>query len=346
MSKPTIVSPSGNFYGSEQVLFDYLTGTSLVCTVWVPAASILLGKLTAAGSPHHIRTFDPRRLPLLYARLLAGLATGRIRTLYLNEAGHSRFAVLLARRFPRRKFVIHVRITEDTLSSRWPAAPLPNLRLISISRYIADKLALPSELIGDPYLFGDRAVRREKKVSSVLTVGVIGRITLTKGLDKLVQLVEAAAGGEHTRHIRFILFGDASSAVEEQPMIDRLKASPAVNMTGFVSAKDKIYGGLDAVLHMSAVEPLGRIFFEAIDYGLPFVGFDAAGIGEIGHATGLLQGLVPDDAGWKDNMLRRLLQLDKEYAAFAATVGQQRTRCRELFSTEAYVRQIDKLINA
>ncbi|HVS95274.1 MAG TPA: glycosyltransferase [Puia sp.] len=340
----TIVSPSGNLYGSEQVLFDFLVGTGEVYTVMVPAGSLLLRKLQEARLAHRLKTFRTGSPLRLYAGIFFQLAAGRIRTLYLNEAGHSRYAVMLARWYRKKNFVIHVRMKEDTEPGRWPSHPLPNLRLIAISGYIEHRLPLPAECILDPYRFTDRPLRAAKIDSSGLTIGVIGRITVTKGLYKLVQLAEHAAKDPAAARLRFALFGDVSGDSEDRELVGRLQALPNVKFEGFVSDKDAIYDNLDAVLHMSVVEALGRIFFEAIDYGKPFLGFDAAGIGEIARLTGLDRGLAAADGDWMDKLLQRLLLLDREYGQWAEEVRNKKEACRNIFSMDRYVSRINALI--
>jgi glycosyltransferase involved in cell wall biosynthesis len=344
MNHCTIISPSGNFYGSEQVLFDYLTHTDQVFTVFVPAGSLFQRQLEQAGLPHRIETFLPGRLPQFYARLFLRLARGKIGTLYINEAGHSKYVILLARWYHKRKFVIHVRIGEDTDHSRWPAATLSNLRLIAISRFIENKLPLPAVCITDPYRFTDRPLRQQKADPAKLTIGIIGRITLTKGVDRLVQLTELAREKGLAGQLVFRLFGDISTAAEDEALVARLKAMPNVLFEGFVAGKDHIYEQLDCVLHLSVVEPLGRIFFEAIDYGKPFIGFDAAGIGEIGRLTGMDRGLIRPDEDWAEKMLQYLVELDAGYAAEVTAVQRKKEACKERLFLEFYVAQLNELI--
>ena len=344
MNHCTIVSPSGNFYGSEQVLFDFLTHTNEVFTVFVPAASLFQQRLEQARLPHRIKSFNPGRLPRFYALIFLRLAFGKTRTLYINEAGHSKYAVLLSRWLPKKKFVVHVRMNEDTDPSRWPSVALPNVRLIAISRFIENKLPLPAVCITDPYQFDDRPLRRQKADPSKLTIGIIGRITVTKGLNKLLQLMDCAREKGFAGHLVFRLFGDISGTPEDREMVDRLKALPNVSFEGFVAGKAEIYERVDCVLHLSVVEALGRIFFEAIDFGKPFVGFDAAGIGEIGRLTGLSHNLVAPDEDWQNTMVERLAALDADYSAAVEEVERKKEACRDLFSMERYVNHLNEII--
>lgn len=344
MKKNLIISPSGNFYGSEQVLCDYLEATNAGYTVFVPGKSLLLDKMKKAKTRHRVKSFASRRLPLLYGHIGLLLSTGRAERVYVNEAGHNKFVVLLARLFPGKKFIIHVRIAEDTLPARWKSGVPANLSLVSISDFIARRLPLPSVLVMDPYRFTIRQLRSEKITPGVLTIGVIGRITASKGLLKLVELVEAAWNIAGHR-FQFRLFGDSSRKEEDRPIIDRLAASLIVRIEGFVEDKDSIYDNLDCVVHMSEQEPLGRIFFEAIEYGKPFIGFQAAGIGEIGVISGLLELLVMPGEDWKEQFLDRLARVDSDYRTFVNAVKGKKAHCQEIFSINSYVRKINDLIS-
>ncbi len=262
MSKTIVISPSGNFYGSEQVLWEFLRDTGNHYTLYVPANSFLQEKITKAGTPHRLKTFDPRKLPLLYGRIFFSLLFRQADAVYLNEAGHSRFLLLLARFFPGRRFVVHVRMLEDAQGSRWRKRIPSNVRVISISGSVGQKLPFPSELIYDPYRFSMTRPSPVKKAPHRLIVGIIGRVTATKGLGRLPELLEYLAEGAPGRFV-FYLYGGVSAAPGDQELIDRLTALPDVHLKGFTENKDEIYDSIDCVLHLSIEEALGRDFFLA-----------------------------------------------------------------------------------
>jgi len=344
MSKTIIISPSGNFYGSEQVLWDFLFHSEGTYIVFVPARSLLLQRLVKQNSRHIIKTFEPGRLPLFYCRIFFFLLLKGIGTVYLNEAGHNKFIQILAAFFPKKKFVIHVRILEDTESARWLPQKAPNVEVISISRYIEQKLPFPSELMYDAYQFTEKAVISVKKEPDKLLIGVVGRVTATKGLGKLLELIDYLDNDTPGRFI-FHLYGGVSEKEEDREAIACLRSLSNVKLEGFQESKDEIYCGMDCILHLSVMEPLGRIFFEAIDYGKPFMGFNAAGIAEIGQLTGLEELLIDPEKDWKEQMAVKMDRLEKEYDQFAAVVREARGKAAERFDLPAYVKQIDKLIH-
>ena len=344
MSKTIVISPSGNFYGSEQVLWEFLKDTGNHYTLYVPAESFFYQKLTREGTAHRLKTFDRGKLPFLYSRIFFSLLLGQADAVYLNEAGHSRFLLLLATVFPGKRFVVHVRMLEDAQESRWRKRLPSNVRVISISGSVGQKLPFPSELIYDPYRFSASRPVPVKKDPNRLVIGIIGRVTVTKGLGRLPELSEYLSEHAPGRFV-FYLYGGISATEGDKELVDGLTRLPDVHLKGFMENKDEIYDSIDCVLHLSVEEALGRIFFEAIDYGKPFLGFKIAGIAEIGSLTGLEELLVRPDDHWTENLAARLLEVDSAYGRFAERVREARILATERFLPETYVGKIDKLIN-
>lgn len=344
MSKAIIISPSGNFYGSEQVLWEFLRDTRKRYTLYLPVNSFFYEKLAREETPHRLKTFDRGKLPLLYARIFLSLLSGQADTIYLNEAGHSRFLLLLAKLFPRKQFIIHVRMLEDAHESRWSKRLPSNVRVISISRSVEQKLPFPSELVYDPYSFLTARPAAVRQDAARLIIGIIGRVTVTKGLGRLPELSEHLSMQAPGRFL-FYLYGGISDAAGDAALVERLRMLPDVELKGFQENKEVIYDSIDCVLHLSIEEALGRIFFEAIDYGKPFFGFKIAGIAEIGRLTGLEELLVTPDDHWKETLAARLHEVDAGYSRFAHKVREARSVAAQRFKPETYVGQIDKLIN-
>ncbi|MHA4808313.1 glycosyltransferase [Flavitalea flava] len=344
MNETIIISPSGNFYGSEQVLFDFLCHSEKTFTLFVPSRSLFEKRMTAAETRHEIKTFGTGSLRYFYFRVFLLLLFGRVQTVYVNEGGHSKYMLLLARFFPRKKFVLHVRMMEDTADSRWSSKHLSNVRVIAISEYIKEKLPLPSTLIYDPYCFTEKPPVMQPLQPGKLVIGIIGRITATKGIGKLLQLLEYPELSGSNGPFFFHLYGEASETQEDKPSIERLLAAPNVTIKGFVQDKNLIYGNVDCVLHLSEQEALGRIFFEAIDYGKPFIGFDAAGIKEIGLLSGLNRLLVAPGPEWETRMTGNFFLLEKNYPEFTRLVRESKKTGVGMFSVDTYVTKINELI--
>lgn len=338
-----VISPSGNFYGSEQVLMDHLRATSLQLDIAAPAGSLFIGMLRRELPQHHVIAFDPRGLTGFYLHVARWLLAGRYDTLYFNEAGHGRYAGVLAKAFPGKRFIIHVRIAEDTAAGRSPKNK-KNVTLVTISRYMKDMLGEEALLEYDPYPFRPDRQHDDRKVSGSWEVGVIGRITATKGVHDLLALTELAAKQPGDRP-RFRLYGEEGPDVKGTDIMERLLATGLVTRMGFVNDKEAIYRDLDVVLHLSRTEPLGRISFEAMDHRLPLVGFHAAGIGEIGDAVGLTRLLVdPQGEDTTTDLLNRLREVREDPERCRAEIEAALPVALKKFGLDRYVRAMDQIL--
>src|SRR5205809_755091 len=101
MKRVIIIRPSGNFYGSERVLYDYLTLTEQTYDLFVPRNSLLKRKLNNLVSGENIlHEYDTSSHWKFYLRMAFRLLGGRFKSVYLNEAGHVKYILLLAKLFP------------------------------------------------------------------------------------------------------------------------------------------------------------------------------------------------------------------------------------------------------
>ena len=339
-----IISPSGRFYGSEQVLYDYLSETSLQADVYVPATGIFKDKLKALGSKHRISLYNASSIPIFYLRVFSWLLIGKYKTVYCNEAGHVKYISLLARLFRNKNFFIHVRLNEDTDPARWQGYRGDNLTVLVISEYIQSQLSFPAIRLYDPYRFGSGLMNATER-REPMKIGIIGRISVSKGFDHLLDLLNfLKAQGQN---YDFLLYGEPDQDLVSSGSLELLKAYPNVQLMGFCDDKETIYRSIDCVLHLCPTEPLGRIFLEAIDFELPLIGFNAGGIGEIGSMTGLQELLVnpstqsiPDAlAGklaitWRDmGRLKLAVHAGKEFAGKVFNVKEYTERLDNLFAT-------------
>ncbi len=345
-SKVLIISPSGNFYGSEQVLLDYLKTTKLTANVMAPSGSMFMEILLASGLRHKILPYNSRHLPIFYAKVFTWLLTGRYNYVYLNEAGHTKYIQLLSRFFRSKNFLIHVRIREDAQASRWHHLR-KNVQIITISRYIHDLLPMASILLYDSYMFSNEGNKPSiNKIAEPLRVGVIGRLSSTKGVFELLELLKLTASKKAGK-FHFYLFGEEGSDIKGTSVLGEILSYPFVSMMGFVKDKQKMYDQVDLILHLSKTEPLGRIFFEAIEENKPLVGFDAAGIGEIGHMAGLTELLV--DPQVKDSavaLYEKMEMARTNYLEFARKVADSKPMASEIFNIVKYSGTLDKFMQS
>ena len=346
MSQILVISPSGNFYGSEQVLFDYVQLTQLPVEIAVPSKSPFWGRLKGLHPSRMLVEFQSHKLFRFYGWVYWQLLKGKYREVYLNEAGHIKYISLLALLFKKKRFVVHVRMLEDTEPSRWKYAARDNITLISISRFLQDRLPLPSYQLYDGYHFSEPKVLIAKKNLDVLRVAVIGRITKTKGALPLLKLLKLIDQSKQSAHYTFCLYGEVADDMSGDELLEEIKKFSNVQFKGFENDKKALYDAVDVVLHLSVREALGRIFFEAIDYGKPFVGYQAAGIAEIGGLLNLSDLLAdPQSQNPIEEIFQRLKSVRLDYQRYVSQNENAKAKASEIFNPNSYTREVDKFLS-
>lgn len=317
LSKSLIISPSGNLYGSEQVLIEYLMETQKKFCVYVPENSQLYSQLINEKHNHSIKTFS--NLYLLYSILIFKLILTKNR-LYINEGGHIRYVKVLARLLPFRKFFVHIRLLEDCSSKRINNLP-GNIQIITVSNFLRDNIKRDNvAVIIDPYTLSNtnpisKYESQESNEDKCVKIGIIGRITTSKGLDNLFPILDLFEK-ERRIVVNLFFFGSFNSNdAWTKLFISKLKKYTWVNhkFLGFVSNKAAIYSDVDLILHLNKVEALGRIIFEAIDFEVPILAFDTGGCGELLKKLELNDLLITTNASWAEYCQSKIIELNSKY---------------------------------
>jgi len=341
VNKTIIISPSGHFYGSEQVLFDFLAQTQNLYKVYVPRRGRLIEKLISQKK-HTTRSFGS--IKFLYLKIFFQLLLGKANVIYTNEGGHIRYFKVLARAFKKRKFVVHIRIIEDTDSNRIGLLT-KNVVLLSISDYVTALIGTSKQFVRtfyDPYISKSNIRVIRKCGKSRIKVGIVGRVTDTKGLEDIECFCDFLEKG-NISNIHINLFGDVEK--EKQNVLLFIKKSKnyshvEITFHGFVENKDELYNSIDIVIHFSKVEPLGRIFFESLDYGIPFIGFNAGGIGEIARILHLEDCMINQRINWEADLCHKINTVQKSLQKYQAA----KENCEMFFSADAYCKALEKII--
>lgn len=298
VQKTIIVSPSGNYYGSEQVLHDFLKNTENQYIVFVPQNS-KFEHLLRSDEKHDIRGFKNEKG--LYILLFFLLAFKGFKGIYVNEGGHIKYVKLLSKILPNRYIILHLRMLVDTAKSRIGAIK-SNVRLITVSNYLANMLEHQSMCIYDPYQFGDNV--HDRTQSEKIKIGIIGRISISKGLDKFYEFYNFL---EDQYKFEFHFYGEKVINEENNKLFEQLKKSTNVFFHGFCK-KEEIYSSIDAVIHLNNEEALGRIVFEAVDHVIPIYTCTQGGTGELMNAIGLTNNLFDYSNDWKRELLKHLVE--------------------------------------
>ena len=103
-----------------------------------------------------------------------------------------------------------------------------------------------------------------------------------------------------------------------------------------------IYSKIDLVLHLNIHEPLGRIFFEALDYGIPFVGFRSGGIGEIANKINYPMFVADESINFNQHVLDILVLISNQSNINSADFEIARQNAIRYFSTLKYSKILDQ----
>lgn len=106
---------------------------------------------------------------------------------------------------------------------------------------------------------------------------MVSRICISKGFGLFTEAFLNSSGPS----IEFHFYGDVNNELETVEIYNYLQSPKNRDFHGFVSVKFELFSDIQVLLHVNDNEPLGRIFFEILDYGIPFIRVNNGGIGEI-----------------------------------------------------------------
>jgi len=347
-SQSIIISPSGNFYGSERTLFDFISNTTKKYTVYVPSKSILASKVQAL-SIHDYRYYSLKSIPFLYIQIILALLFSNTEAVYINEAGHAKYIRLLASLFPHINFIIHIRIIEDTNPKLLGKRNRKNIKYLINSNFLKKNVDknIKTKVIYNLYPFVNKEMVRKSSPNKKLQIGIVGRIGKTKGLDKVLSFLQYLEKNIINPPFDIHFFGDSEKSEYTTNTICKIKDCKNINVTfeGFIGTKEDIYSQTDIIIHFSKVEAFGRIFLEAIDFDNLFIGFNYGGIAEIAQLLKLENYIIPSfDDDWCEKLFTLICELKDNYQLHRKEFNTAKLKAIELFSTERYVSEIENQI--
>ncbi len=330
-----IISPSGQLYGSENVLFDFLKGSERKYKIYAPVQSVFLKKL----QEEQFEAYGFKNLKTLYFQVFTKLLLQR-KNLILNEAGHIKYIKVLAKLLPFRKFVVVIRLLEDC---NVHLKNLPNnIQLIAISNFIKEKIVSnrPVHVIYDPYLLTESPTAQNIQKNEKLNIGIIGRLTESKGLNNFVELIRYLSP-DQKNNFNFLFYGtydeqntwfrDFKTAIDNDPNLN-------YQLMGFESNQENLFNSIDIVLHFNKIEALGRVLFEAINYNLPFLCFRQGGTGELACELGLEKNTFLEVS----EIVSKLDEFSKKNNEFE--IHKAKEIIKKEFSPQSYASRIEKML--
>lgn len=333
-----VISPSGQLYGSENVLLDFLTTSSQTYLTYVPSNSIFEKKL----AQHNLRFDGFRSIKMLYLKIIYKLMLNKSNVI-LNEAGHIKYLKIIARLFPNQKFVVIVRLLEDC-NSRINNLPT-NITLVAVSHFIGDHIESNARtyVIYDPYELKEIHKETTTEINEQLVnIGIVGRLTKSKGLDAVTSILNKLPN-DTLRRIKLNFYGSYNSTdpwfekfEDELILIEDLQ----YELKGFVGTQNEIYQNCNLILHLNKMEPLGRIIFEAVEYSKPFLCFKSGGTGELAKVLNL-------DVFRSENeeeLAKKLYEFICRNLSYAEELECAKKIIRTQFNCEHYVSEIEALL--
>ena len=337
------ISPSGNYYGSEQTLMTYLRYSELTFFLFLPSESNQKLQRDAQSLPTSGIGFfqDPKALYLkLVFKLILGWFRNVLQTVYVNEAGHLRYIIMLSKLFKRVEFVIHVRLTEDVSSRPWRFLARRNLKVLATSRFIQSQLedrGVAASVLSSP--FRSKIISFRRSSLSTRKLIVVSRLSEAKGICYYERLVNYFESSKYEMEIHH--FGECDYAAEKVVLrFNKLKYVRWIPH-GFEPDKSFIFSA-GIVLHLNPNEPLGVVLLEALNHSIPFLTFDAGGTGEISRELGAAKFLLNFQSnGWEQEALRRLLQLQPD--EWLDEAEKSRKLLESKYGPERYAFELDRI---
>jgi glycosyltransferase involved in cell wall biosynthesis len=277
------LDPAGLLWGSERALLDFLgeiPGYEAACCL--PPGSPLVSKLQERGIrgfPYfqknlHQRGVIAKGIALL--GLMLAILKFRPHVLHVNQAGATRIAMAACRMF-KIPCVSHVRLLEDVeyLNALQPS-PRHLRHLIAISPPIAEEIArqpalreISCSMLLDAYrpICGQATTPTMPRECDFVCVG---RISESKGQALLIQALALLK----TRGLRpkTVFVGEINECGRElQENVRDAGLAESVEFAGHRDRVDEILLRSKWLVCPSGYEPLGRVLFEAWDFGIPVI---------------------------------------------------------------------------
>jgi glycosyltransferase involved in cell wall biosynthesis len=297
-----VIEPSGRLYGSEYCLLDILDGLNSEPFQW----SVILPKgqgfdqllldrriechflmpSNAAAKSRVCRTGH-------YLRILWHLRQLKPDLLYVNQTGSLRAAAMYSR-WLKLPMVCQVQTLED---ARWVSGRKELHKdvyaFICNSQFIAnqtlvdkDKKCILYQGIGSERVERTQRFameRLQRPISDATKFGILGRIAVSKGhyllLDAMQRLGDRLAGS------RVVVIGEGltpSDTKAFQDAVARAGLTDRFIFRGYQTNIQEELSAVDVLLIPSIAEPLGRVLFDAAEFGVPVIISDAGGLGELG----------------------------------------------------------------
>lgn len=323
-------------------MYSFLSFTKNKYAVYVPYKNNGLYNYLNSLNKHRIISFN--NVKVLYLRIFVALLINRIKSIYCNEGGHIRYINFLATLFPKKSFYIHIRLIEDSTEKRLNSLS-SNIFLISVSEYIANLIkentGYKSEIISSPNRGSTKNDIWYNSLKYKKRIGIIGRITPSKGVEKIISLINYLEENK-LDNLELYFFGDIEDKHERVKNLISVAQDCKYIKCYFhgYTKRELIYNKIDVVIHFNTTEPLGVIFFEALNACKPFIGFNYGGIGNIAQNIGIADLMLTSLENWIPQVLELLDSLNKNLFRYK----QAKKEMHERYSIQNYTKMLESKI--
>lgn len=256
----------------------------------LPGACLLAREARRAGIRHvHSQSARNSAVLCLLAQRISGLSYSLVVNARLDEWGPG-----LDRKFDEAEFIVtHAAWLREEILHRFPNLGAPRVICAPVG---VDMQACPPR--------NSYALAPERAFQLVS----VGRLHANKGFQTLIRAVAGLVAAGRDVSLKIIGEGPERPALEQ--LIAELDLTQRVVLAGSQSAEAVMaeLGRADAFALATREEALGVVFIEALAAGLPTVGTNVGGVGEIirHEETGLL--IPPDDPAALTAAVIRLIE--------------------------------------
>ena len=170
-------------------------------------------------------------------------------------------------------------------------------------------------------------------------LGIVGILDEEKGQHIAIEYFRDVL--KNHPEARLHIYGDKEGPYKKRllEMIRKYSLENTVRMHGFVKDSKAIYLDMDIMLMCSRSEGFGRVTAEAMQYGIPVIGYDSGGTSEI-IEEGRNGYLFKDKEGFL-KAVEQLLDSEKHYQEMSEYAFRN---AHERFSKERYCRHIQDFV--
>jgi glycosyltransferase involved in cell wall biosynthesis len=356
-TKIAAIEPSGRLYGSEYCLLDILQlnndrGYSwTIITTQGSFSDLLCREKKDIGVlpilPEHLHLKSKWKKIFTYIRLLIHLARLRPDILYVNQAGILRVSHFLAGLL-RIHIVCQVQTLEDAIGALEPRNSYKRvLSFICNSRFIAEKTRIDANRKSVLY----QGVRHRnphcskppKRFSSeCLRLGILGRISRSKGHYLLGEVAKTLARSDCNFSVRVI--GDGLTPHDTSNWEQYLNENGVrsfFDLRGYKTDLDEELKDIDLLLIPSIAEPLGRVLFDAANFGVPVVVSDGGGLGEI---ASLYKVGLTFKSGDAQSLVQAVLKFQKDHELETERFIHNSQAMLDSLSMDSYLQRIEHIL--